>query len=525
MSEKVLIISLDGATWDVMDLLIKDGLIPNIAKIIKKGAKGKLNSTIPPQTAPAWAGFLTGVNPGKNGVFNFYHVDKVKRNITLVNSQFIRSPTLWDILSQVGKRIISINVPMTYPPKGVNGIIVGGILSPGVNSHFVYPQSLYLELKKNFPSYTIVDDRRPNDFKSLEGYVKAQISVEYNRFKFAEYLMKKYKWDVFMVHNQSLDTIQHSCWHYIFSIGREKNEVLNFYKEIDSFIGKLVSVAGKKTNVIIMSDHGFGPMKGRIHLNYWMKKAGYLRLKGGYPYLFSILEEYIKAHPKIKYCIGTMLNKVFSKKSTKKDIFLRSYITQNLIDWEKTNAFLVGGWPYGNIYINANGKKRKSLLKRLEVDLKKLKNPENTTESLISNIYKREEVYHGPYVEYGPDIIVEPNAEFAFFSSVGLSIIKKGMDDYTGTHRREGILIMNGPQVAKSNEIVQAEIVDLLPTILGLLGVKIPHDTDGRILQEVLKSNIVVSKKKYNSALSSGSNNNNDDVDEIKMRLKKLGYY
>ena len=135
--EKILILGIDGGTWTVLRPAIEQGYMPFLQSLIETGASGVLESTIPAITPVAWGSFQTGMNPGENGVFDFYRWDKEIKTQQLVSSQNL-SMTIWDIAGRNGKKVGVVNVPMTYPVKPVNGYLVSGILTPSLKSEFTH---------------------------------------------------------------------------------------------------------------------------------------------------------------------------------------------------------------------------------------------------------------------------------------------------------------------------------------------------------------------------------------------------
>ena len=128
-SRQVLIIGLDGATFTVIDPLLNEGALPGLARLIGSGVRAELLSTIPSATIPAWPSFMTGKNPGKHGVFDFFSRIPGGK-IRLTRSEDIRTRTLWQILSDHGLRSIVLNIPNTYPPQPIDGIVISGMLTP-----------------------------------------------------------------------------------------------------------------------------------------------------------------------------------------------------------------------------------------------------------------------------------------------------------------------------------------------------------------------------------------------------------
>ena len=154
VARRVLIIGLDGATFDVLGPMIERGRMPNLAAIIREGASGVLNSTQPPITPAAWTTFMTGKGPGRHGIVDFERYDVRTNRLTFNSTMEIREKTFWDILSEKGFRVGSINLPMTYPPKRVNGFMISGFDAPSMEAEFTYPRDLKDEILRRFPDYT-----------------------------------------------------------------------------------------------------------------------------------------------------------------------------------------------------------------------------------------------------------------------------------------------------------------------------------------------------------------------------------
>ena len=104
---RVFIIGLDGAGWTALNPIMKDGLMPNLHRLIENGSAGILKSTIPPITAPAWTTFQTGCNPGKHGLFDFLAYKPGAYEFSLNSSQSIKLKTLWEIVSEAKKTAVS----------------------------------------------------------------------------------------------------------------------------------------------------------------------------------------------------------------------------------------------------------------------------------------------------------------------------------------------------------------------------------------------------------------------------------
>ena len=188
MKRKVAIIGLDGASLDVINFLSKKGLLPHISKFFEEGVYGELKSTYPPITPAAWVAFMTGKNPGKHGVYDF---------MTKIPGMYVWEPTnvrinntLWDTLSQVNKKVLIINVPMTYPPSKINGILISGLGTPSDNSVFTYPDEFKTFLMNN--KYIIDIDWIPyfRKDKKVEELIEDLITMTKKRYEIIYSLIK-----------------------------------------------------------------------------------------------------------------------------------------------------------------------------------------------------------------------------------------------------------------------------------------------------------------------------------------------
>src|ERR1051325_11049576 len=155
MSNKLLVIGLDGASFNVLDPLIERGLLPNIGALIARGARAELETTFPPITAVAWSSFMTGKNPGKHGIFEFVRRDRNTQRELAVNASFREGRAIWDMLSDAGHRVIVHNFPCTYPPHALNGLLLADFMTPRGRRDFTSPLSLLTELEEKFGPYRL----------------------------------------------------------------------------------------------------------------------------------------------------------------------------------------------------------------------------------------------------------------------------------------------------------------------------------------------------------------------------------
>ena len=475
-----------------------------------------LESTIPPITPVAWRSFMTGKNPGSHGSFDFYHMKPGSYDRVLATSFLKKSRTLWRILSDYGKKCVVFNVPHTYPPEKINGCIVSGFLSPSIHSEFTYPKDCKVKLLKNIPEYKIHSRLRYSEIKSTkEKFIDELFDMADIHIKAAQFLMNEYKWDFYMMYFRQTDIIQHYLWKYMDKNHPlfEKKEsikygkkILEIYEKVDAFLSYILKRYTEQTNIIIMSDHGFGPSHEQFHINNWLFKYGYLKMKKT-PH--TILKQQLASLGLTKYSLQKLLSIFRSelrkdgsvKKSTvnmRETLLKTILLSLEDIDWGRTTAFSFG--TCGQIYINVKDRFPKGNVKNvLEYEKikseikKKILNMDGSKDSkkIIDKIWFKEDIYFGPYVKDSPDILFSPT-DYSLSSSYdelgSKRLISKPINDFSGSHRLDGILVMRGPNIKKECRIGRSQIIDLHPTIMHLFGCPVDYSPDGKILREALAS-------------------------------------
>ncbi len=544
MKNKVFIIGIDGGTWNVLKPLMEEGKLPHLTKLVENGVSGNLISTIPPETASAWTTFQTGVNPGKHGIYSFLNYLKGEYNPSVINSRMIPLETIWQILSRHGRKVLAVNVPITYPPYKINGLMVTGMLTPSVKSNFTYPPELAEEILKVEKDYTIVTTQQVFNRMTFDRFIETLISTEEKRTKVVLYLLNKYEWDLAMIHFHSSDPLQHAVYWYLDKksqfFNEEKYQIAqNFYRSLDNNIGKLLEILNEDTLKIIISDHGFCSVYKTININNFLIRNGFMTLKkkGLFNkrvlFILKILREIDRKFIKARLSYG----KRFSlRKKLRLDKF---------IDWSKTKAMVINGWLYGFIYINCIGREKQGIVNQGEEyedvrnsiieKLASLKNP-LTGEKVIKKICKREEIYKGEFLNKAPDLIAIPEKGYEFSRSFtrkteDLFTENKIKRDHTGSHEREGIFIFEGNMIDKNKDFKTANIEDILPTILFFFDLKIPCYMDGRVLTEIFSKSFLKNKpllfEEFEGAkypFKDKEGYTEEEKKEIEKRLKELGY-
>lgn len=566
---RLAIIGVDGATFDVILPMVENGELPTLSRLMKGGVYGELNSTFPPMTPPAWSSFANGLNPGKHGIYDFTERVLGTYSIRFVNASMRHGKSIWTIASEFGKRVAVMSVPFTYPPDRVNGVMISGIDAPGIGAQgdpsIMYPPQLYYELVKNVGPYIISSNPRKEIY---EGNMKAAVdkilgAVE-RKGDNAKYLIKMDNWDLFIMVFGETDLVGHHFWKYHDpnspfyekTLPEVNDAVKTVYRTVDRKIGEMLSLLPSDMPVIIVSDHGFGGSSDiAIHLNKVLQDMGFLKFKGSLSpeYAFALLLDKVKGMglkltpPRVKKELikkqrGGIVNK------------MESWLRFSLIDWSQTVAYSEETPYFPSIWINLKGREPggvvspgaeyEEIREAIKSKLSDLKDPFMGS-PMARAVYRREDIYTGPYIEKAPDIIIDwnnPNgysyiSRSSLHSRDGGSIRRFTKEEVksdkfrnkSGNHRQYGIFIACGDAFKKGESIEGAEIVDIAPTALYIQGIPIPRVMDGKVLTqaispEFLSNQRLVFSDDVEEDIDNAHPYTEEESEIIRRRLKDLGY-
>lgn len=524
--KKVFVIGLDGATFDVINPLIEKGKLPNIEGLIKKGASSRMISTIPPLTAPAWLALSTGLNPGKTGAYDFLKRKEIKTSeLTTVSSDDFKGRAFWDFLSANGKKVTIVNYPMLFPPYEINGSMISGI---GTSWHekITYPSDLKKEIAKwTNGSYKVII-KLLDKYEDIDLFMKDLYNMFYQRLKVVKKLMER-EWDLFFTVFAATDRIQHLMWKYL----DENHPFYNkdnsskcrliferFWAHVDEAIGELVDRLPRDTNILIVSDHGFGSVVQTFNLPRWLVEKGYMKMNKKKGTTIKIPQKLKMRLKKLRYSRMRKFipDKIF--RSLYEKIVSMSF---GKIDFDNSSAFTL---PHsdimGMIYILDPSVKQK-LIKDLENigdDIGK------KTEVLF---FLKEDIYKGNEIDKLPDIFFTLDDWKTYFKHTRLDDTLYDPFPYstriTGTHRPDGIFVGVGPNFKENVNTNKISIFDIAPTILYLLEEKISSDMDGRVLSDFIVN--MDKEPEYFKLELKESTGSEFDEDKVKQRLKDLGYF
>ncbi len=439
--------------------------LPTISGLMERGAYGRLTSVIPPITVPAWSCMMSSKTPGDLGVYGFRNrADHTYDGNFIAMGDAIREPRLWDYVTRAGGSSIVLSVPGTFPPRPLNGVMVGCFLTPSVESKYTYPAALKDEIAEVVGEYLFdTKDFRTDDKEYL---LRQVYEMTDRRFRLAEHLLETKPWTLFAMVEMGPDRMHHGFWKFMDPEHRKheagnayENAILDYHRHVDGLIAKLLEHADDDTVVFVLSDHGAKRLDGGIRINEWLRQEGLLATLAEPDGVSSLRD------------VG--------------------------VDWSRTTAWGEGGY-YARVFLNVQGREPEGTIppeqyEAVRADLARriAAIPDDAGNPIPTAVYTPEELYGEPQ-GVAPDLIVVFGD--LLWRSVGTIGGDEGiqtLENDTGpddaNHAQDGLYVVAGPGIEASGRH-DAHLLDIAPTVLELLGIEEPPGMRGESLLTTLEA-------------------------------------
>jgi len=548
---KVAVFGLDGITFDLLQPWLDQGRLPNLARLLAEGTGGRLRSTIPPVSASAWPSFATGTNPGQHSLIDFTYPAQDSYEIRVSNGLTVAVPAVWQIAGAAGKQVGVVSLPMTYPPRPMNGFMLCSFLTPSPDSEYTYPPELKQELIDACGSFPLRMSEKGRGIDPAV-FVRACKQLEIDRARSVQYLLRQKPWDLFIYVLETTDNLQHEIWHLVDethpmhdpeTAARVLPDILDYYETVDRLLGEMLALVPDEALTIVLSDHGFGPFHKFFHINNWLAANGWLAFKRTPVSLMKRTAFKLGFTPINALKWLTALGLSDMRKNVKRGrggkTLRRFFLSFNDVDWARTKAFSVGN--FGQVYLNVKGRRPQGAVEPGEYEAvrdaiiaraKELRDPQDGSQ-VVPVVYRREEVFHGISEARLPDLVLHTDrAKYVSFghADFGSNRIIEPSTGQTGHHHMEGVIGLRGPGVRHGAKLEGASLLDPAPTILHYLGLPVPQYMDGRVLAEAFTDEFNAANPVAYSQVGPGEGTGSDalytDAEEelVMQKLRDLGY-
>jgi predicted AlkP superfamily phosphohydrolase/phosphomutase len=545
---RVLVAGLDGATFDLIRPWAGRGTLPTLDRLMREGAWAPLRSTVPPVTPLAWSSFVTGTNPGQHGIFGFAARAPDTYDWYATSAATRQGITLWDWASCYHRQVGVVNMPMTYPPEPIpGGYMVSGLGVPDVDVRFALPDELQRDLLRRFDPEQLVE--QPVSLYDPDSFVDYLLRTVDDNLAITNVLLDRFPdTDLLCTVFTATDRVQHFYWRQMaegMGSERQRTAIERVYRRVDGALGQLID-ALPGWDVLVMSDHGAGPYRHLVGMNQWLASQGWLRWQAGSGKgEGSALGGWRRAYRRVGHALpGGIRRRLKALTPASWMAKARREMTHWSLPvvWEDTRAYSAGFG--GNIYLNLRGREplgqvgrgseANRLLDEIEAALRGMRDPD-TGSPVVEQVHRGQELYRGARVDEAPDLVVSWHDGYysmAGMSGPGAPIFQGNLTwphsraVHSAEHRQHGILVAHGPQVRPGVQADEADILDLAPSILHLMGLPIPSSMEGRVLAEWLTTGRTPTVEPAGAGKAPGPQPAYSDEEEqlVRDRLRDLGY-
>ncbi len=525
---RLVVLGWDSATFDIIDPLIAEGRLPHLASIMEGGYRAPLRSTWPPMTDCAWTSAFTGLNAGGHGIFGSWYRAPGEYACRYFSSRDRKAPILWELTEDV--RHLVWNVPMTFPATEVDGAMVAGYGAPP-GATLTEPESLQARLAERWHLDDLLD-RAPHG--SLETFLADLVKGLEVQGEALPWAAREVGADAVYAVWPHVDRAQHFFWKFRNTSHALAGAVDQVYEAMDRATGA-VREAFPDADLVVVSDHGAGPLHADVNAGAWLARHGYAAYGGGSG--GSRVADLAWALPPSVRKLGRRVAPGVARRA----MGARLAGQLGSFDWGSTRAFL--GF-HSDLWLNIEGREPAGNVAESEADalvdelaegLLSIEDP-RTGAPVFAAALKRDEIYSGPAASLAPDLILDswsagyrvaPAREAEGDVVIAPAALAGVEAAWSSDHRPIGIFAAGGPRIARG-EGAELALYDVCPTSLALLEQPVPEGLDGRAAVAVLEPAFLGSNPVRTAGATGGrdasAEYSAEEAAAVASHLKDLGY-
>jgi predicted AlkP superfamily phosphohydrolase/phosphomutase len=532
--KRVVIFGMDGASYTVLDDLVRRGVMPYLGRFIASGTRSILSSTVPPLTPVAWTSLVTGRTPGHHGITDFFHHDGGNSILRVASTRQLCAETVWATVNRYGKRAGSLNFPVHNPAPHIDGFVIPGWVTWRWLKRDSYPPTLIDQLKKEIPGFDLKDlaMRFSEEKKAVAGsavefydpWIQLHMRREQQWFQILRHKLITDPCELMGVVFDGVDKLQHLLWEFLDpqlepaepspEFLRVRELCWDYFRQLDGFLEETVALVGPEAQVLIVSDHGFTATSEVLYINTWLEKEGYLVWKPETKVAAEESQELGEGFPYHLVAFDEANTRAFAATASSNGIRIGN----------GTGTSPLSRAEYESL--------RRELADAL---LTRCVNPE-TGERLVTRVWFREEIFAGPKMQQAPDLTLTLH-DHGFFSIFRSDTILKRRPRPFGTHHPDGVFVISGAEIRSRQSQQPVKLVDVVPTVLYAMGLPISSELEGRVVEEAFAPDYLASHPPLVIDADNGLPIDEDEAEvddhdavdaeddpQILSRLRALGY-
>lgn len=426
--QQVVFLGIDGVPFELIQN--NPDVFENLTTIGQNGSHGQIESIVPPESSACWPSLTTGRNPGATSVYGFQDRTLDSYETYIPMGRHVRAKRLWDRVTDAGRKATVLNVPVTYPPSDTIQRQVAGFLSGDLQA--AAGESIDVDLLSELGYQVDVDVRLGHEDK--DAFVEDAHATLAGRYETFKHYIEEDDWDLFFGVFMATDRMNH------FLYGDYENETayaedfLEFYRELDAYIGALHSRLDEEATLVVASDHGFTELEYEVNCNRWLEREGWLSYDADNPEELRDISHETRAYSLIP----------------------------------------------GRFFLNLEGREPAGVVSPTEYEavreeliaaLKRLTGPDGRR--VTRRIVKGEEVFKGAHDEIAPDVVVIPEDGFDLKADFGANKDVFTTGPRNGMHKFGNACLFSTAEL----DLADANLYDIAPTIIDLMDINI--DTRG----------------------------------------------
>ena len=528
---RVLLVGWDGADWRILDPMLEDGILPNLASLIDRGAKGVLKSTVPNHSWSAWPSFLTGMEPSNHGVYDIFEKNLGSTKQLPVAYGSIGEKTILSDLAAAGTTTVMTNLPLTFPPPRISGKLVAGGVLPKWRSA-THPEDLAAELERAGAPFPINGMSWTTFRHRPVPFLEEAVEFTTARTRANLHLLDTTDWAFAALIYVATDRIQHCLAKYVSPDGPDYDtlskdpltaKIRDVYRLLDEGLGQILERASSDDLVLFISDHGFQTCTRAVHMDRLLEQLGFLQFSASRAVFGPMQWGPMRAAARKVYDLLGLHGKVSLPQS---------------VNWAKSVAYTSVRSTGEGVSLNLAGREPEGIVDPGDYEAVRGKVMDalgsfvdpGTGRKPVARVLPREDVFTGRFAETAPDIVLEPARQYS------LTHARQAVEEadwLSGDHRMDGVIAASGPRVSGDAFAEPALLVDMAPTILAALGVPSSVKHDGQVLSALVGDEATVAASGAAPAAEADRDGGGPDAEEalaadealeVEEHLRGLGY-